>query len=860
MSGAVSFDPFAAAGGVPVAPPTNDNVTSTPTPAAPQVSQELIPNYDANGNWSGYTRAADTPGIAPTPDAAPQVVAPPPAAKTTPASPSLDQSGITAPTQETSTSAPSVPKAKSAEFDPFAAAGGVPVAATEKTTPSSVDRQELRNQPWYQGLWDAARSVDKAIHGGADVATHAATFGLDEIVSPIPAAIAKSLSTGQPFTKSYDEVIAKQRSERHQFEAENPATSVAIGLAAGVPAAAATAPLFGVAAPGAGILARGGNLVRNIGAGAAVGGAAGFGETDGDVPARLEGASQGAQFGGALSAAAPVIAGAVRRVGTALRPAASVDNIAGNVLRESAGLAPGQPVPSPDAPAIPGMPIGSGGAFNNAGIAARERNINAIDDAGRQTQIEQQNAAIRDAATTQQPGGTQLARAVEVPEASASVVTAMQRAREVLRTEEERLWTKPELANMAPNAAAVKISVDRAINALPERYKQAINGSPDLRATLDNLASLPQGSTLADFNSIRSDILSVSRSLPFSERFAKKVADTAADAVLTGIETNPSMRNDPAAMTAYQRARDFTRNMWSALDKPQFQRMLQATDGNRKGLDPGTLAGQMFKFGQGTERTPQGVAAVADMLDGVRRQWGALATGNAGVALPGLSPSAAFSARAELTQGTRDFIVNSMLNSATSNVRDQAGNQRLLMNKLSDWIDTNRPWIDKSRLFNQQQIGILDKIREASIQAQRVENLRGGTNSATFEYLAGDRYVDAFIGPFLGRTMARGGGALAGLVATHLLGEAGIGGMIGMELAGAGGGHLMGTTLLQRIYAAPREALMARMTEAVRDPVIAEDLMKKAGQSVRPETQRWFRSLLAVEPASALASSEGAPT
>lgn len=726
-----------------------------------------------------------------------------------------------------------------------------PVAAPEPTPPAAIPPQiapqELRSQPWYQGLHDTLFSPVGTFAGATQEAQHAFTLGLDEIAAPLIPAITEALTSGKPFTQAYDEQVQRMRQPRAAFEQDHPTAATAISLAAGLPTAELSAPLF-AAAPAASTIGKIGNVVRNVGAGTAVGAGTGFTMTDGDINARLAGARQGAEVGGALSTLAPVVAGGAQRVMTAARPFAAIDPIAGNVLRERAGLGPTDAVPTPEAAPIPNLQIGAGGAFNNPGLAAQERITNATDDVGALAQRTANNQAIRDAATTAQPGGVRLATPTTTPDASASVVTALQKAHGILKDEEGRLWTKPELANMTPDLDALHARVRRSIGALPARFQQAIERNPDVRNALADLYALKPGATLADVNQARSGILEASRSLPYSERFAKRAADDAARAVLDGIESNPAMRGNPAALAAYQKARDFTRNMHDALGKPQFQRMLQATEGNHKGLDPGALAGEMFKFARGTERTPQGIAKITGMLDDVRRQWGALATANAGVPLPGLSPASAFAARAELAQGTRDFIIHSMLDSAASNVRDQAGRQNVMMNALSDFIDTNMGWISRAKVFSPEQIDLLKDIRDASVMAQRIANLRGGAGSETFERLKGDRYIDAFMGPFLGRVTGVGTGALAGAVATHLFGEAGIGGMIGMEIGGAVAGHAAGQSLLQRLYAAPRAALMDRLTEAIRDPKIAEDLMKKAGQQVSPQTKQWARSVLAMAP------------
>jgi hypothetical protein len=152
------------------------------------------------------------------------------------------------------------------------------------------------------------------------------------------------------------------------------------------------------------------------------------------------------------------------------------------------------------------------------------------------------------------------------------------------------------------------------------------------------------------------------------------------------------------------------------------------------------------------------------------------------------------------------------------------------------------------------QMDVVDAIRDAAVMAAKREALRGGRGSETFERLIGDRYLDVFLGPVLSRVLPRVGGAIGGAITEHVAPGFGIGALIGIELAGAG--HST-TTALQSLYAMPRAALRQRLNEAIRDPAIAADLMRRAGSSVSPQTKQWARSLLAMEPAATAARTLG---
>lgn len=452
---------------------------------------------------------------------------------------------------------------------------------------------------------------------------------------------------------------------------------------------------------------------------------------------------------------------------------------------------------------------------------------------------------------------TQLASERMSPaDASARVVEGLQNAYGVLKDEADRLWSDPAIVNKTPDMKALTASVRKSFDQLPMRVRAAVDRNPDLRAALDYLFNLPEGATLPDVNQARSDILEASRSLPFPERMARRAANTAADAVLNAIETNPAMRGDPAAWKAYVEARQFTASMYETLGKPAFQSMLEAAGSNRKGLDVGTIASKLYNFARGTEKTPGGIKQITDMLDGVQAQWNQLR----GMGNTMHDPAVAAAARDELAQASRDFIINTMLDSASSVARDTAGNQNALMNRLSDWIDTNKDWMQRSGQFNQSQIDLLENIRRAAVMSARTENLRGGPGSPTFELLKGDRFVDAFVGPLLGRSISAAGGLALGGLITGIFGEAGIGSMIGAELTGGAIGH-GGRQMMENFYSKPRAEIVQKLQEAARDPDLARDLMLKATAAnvakMSPKTKVWIRTFLGAQPAGAISQIGG---
>ena len=397
---APAFDPFAEAGwtqptapAAPVTPTpaTNDNASDNaakPTLSDAEydrITQMAEQPSDGKMSVSGAT-VYKAPATAPSSDAIPAGIpvvkvtpgptTPAPTAAVPQAFDPFAEAGWTppaaAPTPVDTAPAPTVP----APAGPIASADAAPVAAP-------TTQQEVRNQPWYQGIHDTLFSPVGTFAGATKEAQHAFTLGLDDILAPLIPAITKSLSSGTPFSQAYDQAVQEYRQPRNTFETENPATATAISLAAGAPTATLAAPLFGTAAPSAGIAARALTGARNIAAGAVTGAVSGGMMTDGDLAQRAEGARQGAEMGGTLSAVAPAIGSAVGRLNTAVRPNAAVDPLAGTALRDAAGLSGTDAVPSPTPSPLPNTPIGVAGGFNSPGMAAIERRLNTVDDAGR---------------------------------------------------------------------------------------------------------------------------------------------------------------------------------------------------------------------------------------------------------------------------------------------------------------------------------------------------------------------------------------------------------------------------------------------------------------------------------------------
>jgi len=749
--------------------------------------------------------------------------------------------------------APATPDAQPVQPAPAATPG----SAVAAPVPASVAGQELKAPPALQPVQDVLDWV-----GGLGTSLrHGITMGFDESLGAVPDALRISVTEGVPFLEAYHRVQAAMKGGRQVFETQNPKTATAAEIAGGIVPAVVTSPAYLGAKAGvqwatsklgakAGetvlnrVLTSGANTAINAGQGAV----AGFGNTEGTVGDKLAGALEGSKYGvlaSPLGAAATTLVRAVAPVIPGRIGASTVDRVAG---KELISHAPGGQPPNFEKAPIENFPLGVGGASNDPELAALERQARELNDRKALEQKTAQNKALREAATEPHGGtpgqygphpvgSTRLASGEMQPsEASGRVVEGMQDAHEVLKQEETRLWNKPTMLGNQPDLPALKQRVDKEIGGMSQLTRREIAQSKELQDGLEHLATLEPGSSLRDVNDARSKILDVSRD-PNQTASVRRAAGELGKTMVDAIEANPALRNDPAAWRDYVQARNFTAKKWDVLGYSQFQSMLLNNKFGNAGVDPRTAAGKVFGFGKNSgEVVPGGFNAIGGMLDDVRKQWAALNAAGQGA---GFSPAAALAAKVKLTQGARDYIVSSMLDSAGSTVRDLSGKQGIILNSVSDFIDTNEGWIKRSGMFTQDQLDLLRNIKEAAKMGARPDNLTGGKGSASYARLMRDpRFIDLLTTP----AAKLGAGAMGAIVGAWLghMGEAGIGALIGME------GMHVGPALLGRLFGANNEQLRAKLSEAMFDPKLAKFLMQRANgrnaQYAPPEVKAFYKS------------------
>ena len=450
-------------------------------------------------------------------------------------------------------------------------AGGPPAAAAAAPQPSPA-AQEARQQPWYQPLVDHVEQNIQTVKGAIGSVGHGATFGLDEILGPVPAAAAMALTQGIPFSQAYDQAVQEQRAPRTQFEAAHPIVGMAVEVGGGLPATGAMAPLFPAARAGAGLVGKGLNYLQNAVTGAGLGAATGATMTDGDIQQRLQGAKQGAEFGGAFSAAAPAVGAMVgagaRALTPVFNPSATGQQQAGRILNEAAGgtLPPMEPSP------IAGMPVNVAQASGNKGMATLVAQINADRGnpgnlAAMDAEQNAQNQGILGQVAKAAPGAgaegaagaasTRVVQAIRTEKPEAGAPAPRLGAARLLRTEESRLWNRPSLSDPRIGKSSVQQFVEDKLRTM-RRDDPALglvyDQSPLLRRTMVGLRLLPEKIAANQINKISSDFRRIART--DKDGAVRDLAGKLASAVQDGIWQAPEVAGRaPATQAELEAAR-----------------------------------------------------------------------------------------------------------------------------------------------------------------------------------------------------------------------------------------------------------------------------------------------------------------
>lgn len=685
--------------------------------------------------------------------------------------------------------------------------------------------------------------ANTALGGTAQAFGHGFTFGADEHVIPFLAAGMRHLATGEPFSSAYADVQHNMRLAQAGFAEQHPWVNAGAEIA-GI-AASPVNKLFGPLYEGADAIASGAKMLspvwqKALSVAARIPVSAGEGATAaatmshapwGGEQWRHE-AAEGGYWGGGLGLAGPFFARMLRGLWHSMTPGQQVERHAGETLEKSASH-PNVPPEQPRA----GVPFDAASAQNDPGLAATTRRSNTLNDAAAKDLEARQTKAVRDA--IDRLGGT----GMKQPEASESLAKGMRGAHDVMDDEIKRLWNTRAMRGVRPSMKDVRQTIADEIKQMPVADQLALRGNEEAREIIGRLNHMPDGATtLADLNSVRSDILKMARRA--SDPAVARVLNKTGEAILKGIENNPAMRRNAQALKDYQTARAFTKAVHDLFGDKSIARIFDKTAG-KYDIDDATAAKQLFGFGDkgGRERVPGQVAKIGQVM-GKMEQWWKLLNH------PDFDPTRVTQARDELITGARDYIIRNLTDTFESATRDISGQHNVIWHRLADWIEANRDWVMRSKLFTRDQLQVMDDLHHDAVVAAKTQDLRGGKGSESYERLLRDSSIIRLFASPLFRAGAGGLGALIGSMFGGL-GEAGIGALLGL------GAENVGEHLLQRLYAVPRQQLITKVEEALRDPDLTHELRQKfADGKWSPKAIAWMRSVIAAGIPGAAASAD----
>jgi hypothetical protein len=580
-----------------------------------------------------------------------------------------------------------------------------------------------------------------------------------------------------------------------------------MGIGAGLQAAGKLPMLARALAAGSGTP---GGVAANTGIGAAAGvGAAGGENLAGqltDNPALREtGGIVGGLATGMLAAGTPVAALNSWRAGrAALKPLmpSGREDLAGRILNESATYGDPGPVQRPL-----GIEPTLGQASNDPGLLALERTVQQArpgitgDLAARQGDNNQRVLA----------GIDQLGTPGDPAALSQRLAQGLDQNRKAMRATERSAWeaidpsnsvnvpTQPLKDNYAEFAAGLSTPRRRF---LPTEYADLVNAYPetapmrefmDLRSMLGNDIRTARGA--GDYN--RLNVLT-----GLDRALFKGMPEEGGAPLPAGA--------DAAATLRYQNALGASRAYNQTFNRGPLGRIFASDAQGADRIPDSAVADHLFAPGRGqTERVRQFVAA-----------------------------SNAHPDRAPKLMGTaRDWFTSKMTTAAQSAAQDATGNQFVLGNKLRRFVQQNRPLI-ASEIFAPEQRALLDEIVDAATTVERT--MRGGPKggSDTAAKLAGGNYVQGLVGDWFKpaiNAVAHGVGTIGGYMTGGPFGAA------GGFVAARGVNNLAG-----KLYGDAGGKVMSLLAEALRDPEMARELMRKASSTpsfARPRTENFLATL-----------------
>lgn len=448
--------------------------------------------------------------------------------------------------------------------------------------------------------------------------------------------------------------------------------------------------------------------------------------------------------------------------------------IAGNILNQEARGA----TVTPPTNLPPGFRPTTGQATNVPGLVRLERTFEQSPDLGPELQAQQQanQGVLR--------GHLQsLASGQESDAASEALHQGLQAYRKAFKGQETRAWQAIDPANKVQIVTGyIRQRVASAIAKEPVAYQRLVDP-----ATAEDLGRLGYNTTFPEIHAILSKAKEAARNASYAGEANKaRIMGKIADAIEGELTTQMLRTKDPLVRQRYMAARAITRHNAETYKRNPIGNILGKDRTGAPKVQPTTVASKLLSPGAGQAE-----------------RWAAF--------------KKAVNNNPQAIAAARDWFANRLISSAI-NIDGTVSPA-----SLKKFLEANASLM-KSDIFTPTQKALVDQVNRAANMAQKVAQggVKGGSDTAA--KLLGSRYVDVLIGGWTNKALHIAG-AGAGGVAGHLLGSAA--GEFGGLYAGFKGAELASRGM-EKLYAAPAEAVRKLLLDALRDPALAADLMRQA--------------------------------
>lgn len=581
--------------------------------------------------------------------------------------------------------------------------------------------------------------------------------------------------------EAFSEGLASAQARHERFREAYPIASVGGELQGALATGYGAAPALAYKAlpAGATLLPRIGNVSDYLARNAAFGG----------LVNTLSGGNPwgGAAVGAGAAAAIPGLSKLIGVPGAIYRhfaplwsPAAREASIASTIQRDIGGL----PVQT-----SPVGPLDLAQATGSPAVAAKVRYAQGVAPTEAQALKDAQTAAARGQIA-------QIGAPATQAEASTSGTGAIRDLAKISRDRERMMWNHPALTDFALQTAAIKQAMQTALRSIQVDDPGLLLGMVgNTRAALTGIAKLPERANLQNINSFIGTLKAVARRPPPENPRAGALAARLLSSAEKSLDATVSSSGAPPAIqSAYQAARDFTRQRAMVLGTQDMRAALARNPVGLYANEPSEALRRFFNFSNGSEEGPQSLQQLIEFADQIKGTM----LGRGGAEQIG-------AARDQLRDAARSYVAAALTKAARLE-EGQNFNPKLMQ----DFLRANAGWMQKSGLFQRPQIQATQKLIDYAGMLRRTEGLSPQGGSATQSRQVTHRtFIDEIMNPWVRRL-----GEIALAAGAHFHGESLVGGAAAMGSEAA--------------FRGAETAMRELMAGAVLDAQVAKNLMMHA--------------------------------